>query len=176
MDIPINQSVLVLNQDFGAINVCNVRRALGLVVRGKAEVLEITDQPIHTIERVLDTPLVIRLAVQVRRPPPHPGLSRRGIFARDDYTCQYCGLRTHDLTLDHVVPRHRGGRDSWDNLVAACRPCNHRKGGKAPAEARMRLLREPREPRPSLSQHVARLLPPAYHAAWGPYVQVGSRQ
>src|SRR5205085_2199687 len=83
----------------------------------------------------VEAPVVIRLARQVRRPPSRPALTRRAVFLRDNYTCQYCGLHSRDLTLDHVVPRHRGGRDAWDNLVAACRACNHRKGHQAAAKA-----------------------------------------
>jgi 5-methylcytosine-specific restriction endonuclease McrA len=74
-------------------------------------------------------------------------LTRREIFIRDHYSCQYCGMKTRDLTLDHVVPRHRGGKHTWDNLVSACRTCNHRKGGKSLPEARMTLRRLPYEPK-----------------------------
>jgi 5-methylcytosine-specific restriction endonuclease McrA len=73
-------------------------------------------------------------------------LTRKEIFSRDHYTCQYCGKHTHDLTLDHVVPRNKGGQHIWENLVSACKPCNHHKAGKMPNEARMRLLREPVRP------------------------------
>ncbi len=76
-------------------------------------------------------------------------LTRQEVFLRDGYTCQYCGRKTRDLTLDHVIPRSRGGLDTWDNLVSACRPCNHRKGGRTPEEARMGLRRRPFEPRAS---------------------------
>jgi 5-methylcytosine-specific restriction endonuclease McrA len=74
-------------------------------------------------------------------------LTRREVFIRDRHACQYCGQRTRDLTLDHVIPRHRGGRHAWDNLVSACRSCNHRKGGRTPDEARMHLRHLPAEPR-----------------------------
>lgn len=73
-------------------------------------------------------------------------LTRKEIFNRDHYTCQYCGKRTHDLTLDHVIPRNKGGQHVWDNLVSACKTCNHRKAGRAPQEAHMKLLREPAKP------------------------------
>jgi 5-methylcytosine-specific restriction endonuclease McrA len=73
-------------------------------------------------------------------------LSRKEIFHRDRYTCQYCGKQTHDLTLDHVVPRHLGGSHDWENLVSACRVCNHRKAGKMPQQARMTLVRQPSRP------------------------------
>ncbi|HEX2185191.1 MAG TPA: HNH endonuclease, partial [Chloroflexota bacterium] len=89
-----------------------------------------------------------RLVYLVKRPRPRVRLSRREVFARDKHTCQYCGLPTRELTLDHVVPKHRGGGHSWDNLVSACRQCNHRKGGKTLDEARMRLVTQPRRPQP----------------------------
>ncbi|HEX6290845.1 MAG TPA: HNH endonuclease [Herpetosiphonaceae bacterium] len=77
---------------------------------------------------------------------PQVKLSRREIFRRDNYTCQYCGLHSNDLTLDHVLPRHRGGAHTWENLVSACRQCNHRKGGRTPEEARMKLHKLPYRP------------------------------
>jgi 5-methylcytosine-specific restriction endonuclease McrA len=92
-------------------------------------------------------PAVIRLQHQIRRPRPRVKLTRREIFTRDSYTCQYCGHQSGDLTLDHVVPRHRGGSHTWDNLVTACKSCNHRKGGKLLDEAKLRLARRPIEPR-----------------------------
>jgi 5-methylcytosine-specific restriction endonuclease McrA len=83
----------------------------------------------------------------VKRPRYQKKLSRSEVFSRDHYTCQYCGRQTKELTLDHVVPRRRGGTHAWDNVVSACIPCNRRKGGRTPEEARMKLLRQPRAPR-----------------------------
>ena len=123
-------AVLVLNQNFEPLNICNIRRAFVLVHRGKAEVLEQGERGIRTATRVMPRPSVIKLSYMVKRPRPQVRLSRREIFMRDDYQCQYCGSRARELTLDHVMPKHRGGGHSWDNLVSACRPCNHRKGGK----------------------------------------------
>jgi len=140
-------AVLVLNQNYEPLNVCNARRALVLVDGGKAEVLEHAEIPIRTPNRLFPRPSVIRLVYMIKRPRPRVRLTRREIFIRDHQACQYCGIRTRDLTLDHVVPRHRGGRHSWDNLVSACRTCNHRKGGRTPDEARMLLRRQPTEPR-----------------------------
>ncbi|HLZ68811.1 MAG TPA: HNH endonuclease [Dehalococcoidia bacterium] len=91
-------------------------------------------------------PSVIRLVYMVKRPRPQMRLTRREVFVRDRYTCQYCGKQLRELTLDHVFPRHRGGRHTWENLVAACKTCNHRKAGRTPTEARMRLIREPARP------------------------------
>lgn len=146
----ISSSVLVLNQNYEPLNVCNVRRAFVLVDRGKAEVLEHGLGYLRSANASFPLPSVIRLIYMIKRPRPQMRLSRREIFNRDRYTCQYCGKRGHrDLTLDHVVPRHRGGRHSWENLVTACKTCNHRKAGRTPQEARMALLREPYQPKVS---------------------------
>ena len=160
---PVNAAVLVLNQNYEPLNICNARRAFVLVDRGKAEVLEQSSIGFRTPSAILPRPSVIKLAYMVKRPRPQVRLSRREIFMRDDYTCQYCGTRSRDLTLDHVVPKHRGGGHSWDNLVSACRACNHRKGSKTVDEARMRLRRPPRRPQPvQYFLWVQRLNGPAY--------------
>jgi 5-methylcytosine-specific restriction endonuclease McrA len=141
------QAVLVLNQNYEPLNVCNARRAFVLLDKGKAEILEHCEGTIRTALHAFPLPSVIRLVYMIRRPRPQTArLSRREVFVRDGYTCQYCGKETRDLTIDHVVPRHRGGSHSWENLVSACRVCNHRKAGRTPQEAHMRLLREPRRP------------------------------
>ena len=147
----VNASVLVLNQNYEPLNVCNARRAFVLLDRGKAEVVEETGRALRSVARAFRIPSVIRMVYYIKRPRPAARLSRREVFARDSFTCQYCGRRTHDLTLDHVLPRHRNGSHSWENLVSACKPCNHRKAGRTPHEARMRLSRPPRRPRASLA-------------------------
>ena len=145
--VPIQRRALVLNQNYEPLNVCSVKRAFVLVYRGKAEVLEEGDEPIPGADRQnYPTPSVIRLSHFVRRPHPRPRLTRREVFARDGDRCQYCGQRGGQLTLDHVMPRHRGGEHAWENLVAACRACNHRKGGRTPSEAKMRIRRQPTRP------------------------------
>ncbi len=140
-------SVLVLNQNYEPLNVCNARRALLLIHGGKAEILEHRLGQIRTPTLSFPRPSVIRLVYLIKRPRPRVRLTRREVFIRDHYSCQYCGLKTRDLTLDHIVPRHRGGKHTWENLVSACRACNHRKGGKAVEEARMALRRLPFEPK-----------------------------
>ncbi len=144
----INLPVLLLNQSYEPLNICNVRRAMVLLDRGNAELLINGRGEIHTSTHSIPVPSVIRLAHLVRRPILPRRMSRREIFVRDGYTCQYCGKETRDLTLDHVLPRHRGGAHAWENVVAACIPCNHRKGGHILAKANMRLRKEPRAPRP----------------------------
>ncbi len=139
--------VLVLNQNYEPLNVCSVRRAFVLIDRGKAEVLEQGQGWLRSATAVFPSPSVIRLVHHIRRPRPTVRLNRREVFQRDRFMCQYCGQRMRDLTLDHVLPRHRGGGHTWENIVAACKRCNHRKAGRTPSEARMRLLHEPAPPR-----------------------------
>ncbi|TET95949.1 MAG: HNH endonuclease, partial [Dehalococcoidia bacterium] len=124
--------VLVLNQNYEPLNVCTVRRAFVLVDRGKAEILENGRGYLHTATVLYSIPSIIRLVYLIRRPRPQGHLTRRDVFLRDRSTCQYCGRHTKDLTLDHVLPRRRGGGHDWRNVVAACKPCNHRKAGRTP--------------------------------------------
>jgi 5-methylcytosine-specific restriction endonuclease McrA len=144
----ISLPVLVLNQNYDPLNICNVRRAIVLLDRGKAEMLSDGRGDLRTPTRTFPIPSVIRLEHMVRRPILQRRLSRREVFLRDSNLCQYCGKESRDLTLDHVIPRHRGGEHSWDNVVAACIPCNHRKAGHTLQGAGMRLLRAPRAPKP----------------------------
>ena len=148
-----NSAVLVLNQNYEPLNVCNARRAFVLVDRGKAEILEHSEGALRSALHSFPIPSVIRLIYMIKRPRPQMRLTRREIFVRDRYTCQYCGRQTRDLTIDHVMPRHRGGGHTWDNLVSACRSCNHRKAGFTPQEARMTMLNEPAKP-PASSYYV----------------------
>jgi 5-methylcytosine-specific restriction endonuclease McrA len=120
---------------------------MGLILAGKALVLENGRGFIRTVSRTYERPSVIRLAYVVRRPRPHVRLCKREVLHRDGHRCQYCGRQTNQLTIDHVMPRYRGGQHSWENLVAACPQCNRRKGGRTLAEVRMKLSRQPFEPR-----------------------------
>jgi len=144
----INIPVLVLNQSYEPLNICRVRRAVVLLYQDKAEMLENGSGFIHSANREFPVPSVIRLASLIRR-PFHQGrkLTRLEIFRRDGYTCQYCGKETHQLTLDHVIPRFRSGQHTWENVVSACVPCNRRKAGRTPQEAHMKLIRQPVQPR-----------------------------
>jgi 5-methylcytosine-specific restriction endonuclease McrA len=143
----VNSAVLVLNQNYEPLNICNVRRAILLVFDGKAEIIEANDAQLHSATRSFPAPSVIRMVYLIRRPHPRVKLTRKEVFIRDGFTCQYCGRQGNDLTIDHVVPRSRGGAHTWDNLVSACKPCNHRKGGKLLADSRMKLRTVPCEPR-----------------------------
>src|ERR687895_1056669 len=169
----INAPVLVLNQNYEPLNVCDIRRAFTLLGSEKAELIERNHQVIHTPTLAIDAPSVIRLQYHIKRPRPKVKLSRREVFARDGHTCQYCGRQTHDLTLDHIVPRHRGGAHTWDNLVTACKGCNHRKGAKTPEEARLRLSREPFEPRSDVYSLFTPYLANDRNEAWRTYLFLG---
>ena len=144
----LSSPVLVVNQNYQPLNICNARRAIVLLGRGKAELLTNGRGTIRSISQTFPIPSVIRLIYMVKRPLMRRRLSRRAVFYRDGFTCQYCGLETRSLTLDHIVPRSRGGAHSWENVVSACIPCNHRKAGLTPAKAKMHLARQPSVPLP----------------------------
>ena len=165
----MNEPVLVLNGNYEPIHVCNTKRAMGLILAGKATVLENGRGFIHTVSRAYERPSVIRLFYVVPRPRPRVRLSKREILRRDGYRCQYCGRQTSQLTIDHIVPRSRGGPHSWENLVTACPQCNRRKGGRTLAEARMTLLHRPFEPRPTAQYLFGRYV--VGDGAWAKYLE-----
>lgn len=137
--------VLLLNANYEPLNVCDMRRAMSLVLLGKAEVLENASSEIFTPTGSFQAPSIVRMCYQVRRPLPGLRLSRHSVLARDNYTCQYCNSR-RDLTIDHVVPRWAGGPSTWDNLVTCCRKCNLKKADRTPQQANMKLRRRPKRP------------------------------
>jgi 5-methylcytosine-specific restriction endonuclease McrA len=144
----MSKTVLVLNATFEPLSLVSVRRAVVLLLREKAELVETTERMLYSSSRTLPEPLVIRLTRYVRLPHRSVPPTRTAIMLRDAYTCQYCdgAPGRHELTVDHVIPRSRGGNHSWENLVTACQACNHKKGSKLPEEAGMLLRRKPFEP------------------------------
>lgn len=163
--------VLVLDQGYAPHRVVSWQRAICLVFGGKVEVLEEYDEIIRSPSLAMRMPAVVRLLTSTRRRPRVVRFSRFNVLLRDGFTCQYCGARPHarDLTVDHVTPRARGGQTRWNNVVAACRRCNHEKGNRTPDEARMRLTRTPHEPR-SLPTVTERLGFKQVHAKWAFWV------
>lgn len=165
------RSALVLNASYEPLSVVSSRRAACLVLGEKADIVETDGTELHSPSIVLPSPLVIRLRYMVKVPFHRrtAALSRRAVFARDDYRCQYCG-RAAD-SIDHVLPRSRGGQHSWENIAAACRPCNLAKRDRTPDEAGMRLARECRAPRASawVVASVSRV-----PEAWKPYLALAS--
>ncbi len=164
----MQEPVLVLNANFEPINICNTRRAIGLILSRKAGMVVNGRGYIHAVRLVLPRPSVIRLEDMIHRPRPHVKLTRREVFRRDNYTCQYCGRRDGNLTVDHVLPRHLGGEHIWTNVVAACPNCNHRKGGRKPDEAHMHLFHIPKEPPASAAYIFGRHL--HEYNEWEPYI------
>jgi len=145
-----DSSVLVLNATYEPINVVSIRRAVVLLLKEKAEVVEATERELRSANLRICMPAVIRLVYYVRIPRLlGVPLSRRTVLARDYYTCQYCGATPNkgELTIDHVQPRSKGGETAWDNVVTACRRCNVRKGNRTLAEAGLTLRRKPARPR-----------------------------
>ena len=147
----MNGRVLVLNSTYEPINVCTVRRATVLLLKQKAEVIEHASWALRSEHTTLPRPMVIRLVsyVKVPRDAHRRKITRRAVFARDGWTCQYCGARSN-LTVDHVIPRSKGGSSEWDNIVASCAPCNRRKGDLLPEKANMIPRRAPRAPSPQV--------------------------
>lgn len=143
----INVPVLVLNQSYEPLTICRARRAIVLMYRGKAEMLENGVGFVHSATNTFPLPSVIRLGYMVRRPYQQRKLTRFEVFNRDRHRCQYCGQESRQLTLDHVLPRFRGGQHTWENVVSACMPCNRRKAGRTPREAGMALNRTPNHPK-----------------------------
>lgn len=161
--------VLVLNASYEPINVCTMRRATVLVLKERAEVIERRAGRVRAETIALERPCVIRLVRYVRIPRDvhRRKITRKAVLARDAYTCQYCGREQLGLTVDHVVPRSRGGSSAWDNIVAACAPCNRKKGNRLPTEARMKLRTSPKPPGPTV---FIRIASPRVPSAWEQYL------
>ena len=163
----LNGNVLVLNQDYQPLSVCNVKKSMLLLLLEKAEMLH--DHPakkIRSIRMEFGFPTVIRLRKYARIPYKNIVLSRKNILKRDNNRCLYCNSR-ESLTIDHIIPKSRGGVDTWENLVTACNLCNHKKGNKSPREAGMTLLAKPFRP-----NHIIYLRDfyGNVHESWKPYL------
>jgi 5-methylcytosine-specific restriction endonuclease McrA len=164
--------VLVLNASYEPINICGARRALVLVLKGVARTEEEQGAVLHAARINVAMPSVIRLLEYRRIPHQTRALSRKNILLRDRNSCQYCSvtLTAGELTLDHVVPRSRGGLSTWENLVACCHDCNRRKGNQMLHElTEMKLLKEPRPFSLHTSRHIMRRIGSA-DAAWRKYL------
>jgi 5-methylcytosine-specific restriction endonuclease McrA len=185
----LDTGVLVLNRIYQPIHITSVRRAFTLLYGGAARAIDeqfqlfdfeswaalsvaMHQDAIRTVGRRIRVPRVIVLMAYERMPKTRVRFSRFNIYARDDNTCQYCGERLPraDLNLDHVIPRSRGGATSWENVVCSCVPCNLRKGGRTPDEARMRLLRQPFRPKwtPMFRSATRR----AFYREWRPFLSL----
>lgn len=140
--------MLILNASYEPLHVCSVKRAVSLLMLEVAERVEDTDRVLRSPSTEFPVPSVIKLKRLIRRPyHQRVAFNRKNVFKRDEHHCQYCARRVNDLTLDHVIPRSRGGPTSWENVVACCKGCNAKKRDRTPQEANMRLLRKPFAPR-----------------------------
>jgi 5-methylcytosine-specific restriction endonuclease McrA len=144
------EQTLLLNASYEPLKIVHWQKAITLWCQGKVEVISVYDREIRAVSFTLKLPSVIRLLryVRVKRRLDYVPFSRANIYARDEYTCQYCGEphAMSDLTFDHVVPVAQGGRKDWENIVTCCISCNRRKGGRTPDEAGMWLIRMPKRP------------------------------
>lgn len=166
----LDSNVLVLNASYEAINICNVKRAIKMIVGGAASAEENSDKLIHSPSMAMNAPSVIRLHKYVYIPHQSVKFSRKNVLSRDRHTCQYCHKEfpTSDLTLDHVLPASRGGRTTWENVVTACKKCNRKKGGRTPKEAQMP---NPHPKVPPVYLHIVKQLK-TYHQSWKKYLYI----
>jgi len=165
----LSAPVLVLNANYEPLNVCSTKRAISLIFAEKAILVMNGRGVIKTVSKAYPAPSIIRLDQMVKRPRSKVKLTKIEIFRRDNYTCQYCGQKESRLTVDHVTPRHLGGAHSWENVVAACSACNHKKGGKTTWQANMKLLKVPRAPDASAEYRFGRFL--KRNSEWLPFVR-----
>jgi len=142
------EQVLLLNISYEPLKVINWKKAITLLCLGKVEVIEEYSHEIRSVSFSIKLPSVVRLLKIVKRTKSPVKFSRQNIYARDKYKCQYCGMKfsSEDLTYDHILPKSRGGKTEWENIVTCCIECNRKKGGLTPKEASMRLLRKPVKP------------------------------
>jgi 5-methylcytosine-specific restriction endonuclease McrA len=139
--------VFVLNFSYEPLSIVSLQRAVRLLFAGKAEIVTSHQGNIASPSFEMPLPSIIRMLYYIKRPRARVGLTKKNVLLRDDHTCQYCGARGPQMTVDHVVPKSRGGPSTWANLATSCQPCNGRKNNRTPDEARMRLRRKPYEPR-----------------------------
>ncbi len=148
LDFVIMEHVLLLNITYEPLRIIDWKKAITMLCLGKVEVIEEYGRDIHSVSFTIKLPSVVRLLRMVKRPKTPVKFSRQNIYARDRYKCQYCGDRfsSEDLTYDHVIPKSRGGKTQWKNIVTCCIECNRKKGGRIPSEASMKLIRKPKRP------------------------------
>ena len=146
MNKSLNRKVLLLNQSYQPLMTLGAKRAIVLSFTEKVEVLERYRDKVNSINLSIFVPSVIRLKDYVRFNKKRIPLSRKNILKRDGNTCQYCNVKSTSMTVDHIIPKDKGGGDSWENLVAACIPCNTKKGNKLLKDIDMNLVKKPKAP------------------------------
>ncbi len=172
----MSSEVLVLNSDYEPLNICNARRAVNLLLMGKVEVVHESPRRMHSAAKSISLPSVVRLRSHIKRPRPQLKLSRRSILARDDHTCQYCGHKGNDMTVDHVIPKRLGGPTSWENLLCCCRKCNSKKGDKSISQIGFTINSKPTKPRYVPFISYTKFLAGAKDEVWRMYLPVFDRE
>lgn len=168
----VNRKVLMLNQNYEPLTVTSARRAVVLVLLGKAEMIETANGfKLHTVAREYSVPSIVRLWEYKKVPYRRVILTRRNVLLRDGHRCQYCGTSRGPMTVDHVIPKRLHGSDTWENLVCACERCNNRKGDRSPEAAHMRLKKRPA--RPTLVTFIQRHIG-VVDQGWRPYLFMDS--
>ncbi|MBI5199415.1 MAG: HNH endonuclease [Nitrospirae bacterium] len=166
-----NIRVLVLNQTYEPLHFCNAKRAIVMLLKGRAEKIESDGMVVRSPTVTIKIPSVIRLMRYIKRSyHGRIAFSKRNVFRRDDFTCQYCGSREGTLTIDHVIPRSHGGESCWENMVVACQRCNLKKGDQTLKEASMRLLRRPTKPSFLFHKNIYRSMPESFVKNWNKYL------
>lgn len=163
--------VLVLNSTYEPLQFCNAHRAIVMVLKGKAEQVECDGKVFRSPTLTFRLPTVIRLMNYINI--PYRGIvsfSKKNVFRRDNHTCQYCGKTGGYLTIDHIIPKSRGGDTSWENVVVACQECNIKKGNRTPHEVGIRLLRKPYKPHFLIYNSVYHSAPKSFVESWSKYI------
>jgi len=163
----LNRAVLVLNANYSPMMICTAKRAICMDYLDKVEVLVNYDEQVHSPSISWDLPSVVKIRDYVRYDNLSVDLNRKNVIARDEHVCQYCGISRTPLTIDHIIPKGKGGLDTWENLVAACKPCNQKKGDKTPEEVNMLLARVPKRPN---RLHYFQKFVKAQQQDWRPYL------
>lgn len=161
-----DQRVLLLNSTYEPLTILTARRAVKLIFSKKANVVEQSSEYLSTVRSRIRLPSVIQIVYFVNKPYARPKFSKKAVFARDNYRCQYCGVQMAKPTIDHVIPKSRKGASDWSNVVTACGLCNNKKGSLTPKEAGMKLLRAPGIPRHFVSSAI---IPPLRYKRWVKY-------
>ncbi|MBI5183542.1 MAG: HNH endonuclease [Nitrospinae bacterium] len=163
--------VLVLNQTYEPLHFCNAKRAIVMLLKGRAEKVESDGIFVRSPSVTIRIPTVIRLMRYIKRSyQGRIAFSKKNVFRRDNFTCQYCGCRDGKLTIDHIIPRSRGGESCWENVVIACQRCNLKKGDQTLKEANIRLQRRPTRPSFLFHENIYRSAPKSFIKNWNKYL------
>jgi len=144
----VNKDVLILNNSYEPLMICSLKRAIILIFQQKVTLVERYEFEVHSVTQSFPCPSVVRINHYVHKPFQEPVLNKKNILKRDGYTCQYCGKNSQPMTIDHVIPKSFGGKDTWKNLVCACEKCNANKANRTPQIADMELIKVPKKPSP----------------------------